>query len=176
MAFIPDQRNNTGQFIATTAVFDVGRLYQVEVDSPEFKELIVSLYQQVNNISLSLNTKEFGYYLEEELVDSALYFNPASSSQLDLRPEFRLTIDTGPLPAGVTLIPHGLTILASWKFTDIYGAATDNIGFNYLPLPYADVSLGGNIELRVDAVNVIINNASGIAFTSGIVVLEYLKF
>lgn len=175
MAYIPDQRNNTGQFIATTAVFDVGRLYEVEVNSPEFKELIVRLYQQVNNISLSLNTKEFGYYLTEELINSSVYFNPISSNQLELRPEFRLTLDTGVINAGVNLIPHGLTIGATWKFTDIYGAATDNVGFNYLPLPFANVSLAGNIELRVDAVNVIINNASGIVFTSGIVVLEYLK-
>lgn len=176
MAYIPDQQINTGQFISTTSVFDVARLYEVEVTSPEFKELLVRLYQQVNNIAISTNNKESGYYLQEEFITSSNYFNPNSSDPLQLRPEFRKTFNIGPLPGGVTNFPHNLAITNTWIFTQIYGAASDNIGFNYYPLPFASAGGAANIELRVNAVNIVITNNSGINFTSCIVTLRYLKF
>lgn len=176
MAFIPDQQINTGQFIPTTSLFDVSQLYSVEITSPEFKELIVRLYQQVNNISLNTNNKVSGYYLQEEFVTSANYFNPNSTDPLQLRPQFRKTFNIGALPAGVTTVAHGLTIGATWIFTDIYGAASDNVGFNYYPLPFASAGGAANIELRVTAANIVITNNSGVAFTSCIVTLEYLKY
>lgn len=179
MAYIPDQQINTGQFIPTTSVFDVGRLYQVDVDSQEFKELLVRLYQQVNNIALSSNNKKSGYYILEEFITSAIYFNPTSvpaNDPLQLRPEFRKTFNIGPLAAGVTTVAHNLAITNTWQFTHIYGAASDNIGFNYYPIPYASPGGAANIAIRVDATNIIITNNSGVNFTSCIVTLEYLKF
>lgn len=176
MAFIPDQQINTGQFIPTTAVFDVAQLYQIEVTSPEFKELLIRLYQQVNNIALNTNNKTSGYYLLEEFVTGSQYFNPNSPDPLQLRPEFRKTFNIGALPAGVTTVAHNLAITNTWIFTDIYGAASDNVGFNYYPLGFPSAGGANNIELRVTAVNIIITNNSGINFTSCIVTLEYLKF
>ncbi len=175
MPYIPDQRINTGSFVQQTPIFDVSRLYDVQVNSDEFKELIVALAQQVNNISIALNNKISGYYINEEFVTSALFYNPASSNQLELIPEFRLAINTGPLGAGVTTVPHGLTIGTTWKFVDIYGTANDNIGFNYYPMPFASAGGANNIELRVNATNVVITNNSGVSFTSSNVVLEYTK-
>lgn len=176
MAYIPDQQINTGQFVSTTSIFDVGRVAQVDVTSDEFKDLLVRLYQQVNNLAVSSNSKKSGYYIEEEFLTSALYFNPNSSDPLQLRPEFRKTFNIGALPAGVTNTAHNLTITNTWQFTHIYGAASDNVGFNYYPIPFASAGGAANIELRVDAVNIIITNNSGIAFTSCIITLEYLKF
>lgn len=175
MTYIPDQQSSTGQFLPTTTILDVARLQEVEVTSPEFKELLVRLYQSVNNIALSSNTKEFGYYLTEELVNSQLYFNPTSSNQLDLRPCFRKVINLGALGAGISTFAHGITIDSTFSFTRIYGAVSNTTIGNYLPLPYSDVSLGGNIELRLDNTNAIINNASGLTFTVGYIVVEYLK-
>jgi len=175
MPYIPDVRQNTGSFVQQTPVFDVSRIYEVNVNSDEFKELIVTLAQQINNISIVLNNKESGYFLTEEFVTSALFYNPASSNQLELIPEFRLTINIGSLGAGVTTVAHGLPITASWKFVDIYGTANDSIGFNYYPLPFSSAVGATNIELRVNGTNVIITNNSGINFTSCNVVLEYIK-
>jgi hypothetical protein len=175
MAYIPGQQQNTGLFIESTAVFDVSRLYEVDVNSDEFKELLVRLYQNVNNIALALNLKESALYLLEEFNTSAQYFDPATNNQLLLRPQFRRTYNIGAVAAGVTIVAHGLTIGATWIFTDIYGALTDNIVNNYYPLPWASAGGATNIELRVDAANIVITNNSGIAFTSCIVTLEYLK-
>jgi len=175
MSYIPNQRQNTGLFIVSTAVFDVARLYEVDVNSEEFKELLVRLYQNVNNIALALNLKESALYLLEEFNTSAQYFDPATNNQLLLRPQFRSTFNIGAVGAGATTVAHGLTIGSTWIFTDIYGALTDNIGNNYYPLPWASAGGATNIELKVNATNIVITNNSGIAFTSCIVTLEYLK-
>ncbi len=175
MAYIPGQQANTGSFIGTTSVWDVGRLYEIDVNSEEFKELLVRLYQNVNNIALALNTKETALYFLEEFNTSAQYFDAITNSQLLLRPQFRRTYNIGAVGAGVTTVAHGLTIGTTWIFTDIYGALTDNIGNNYYPLPWASAGGATNIELRVGAANIVITNNSGIAFTSCIVTLEYLK-
>jgi hypothetical protein len=172
MAFIIDQQNQ-GSFIPTTGIFEVGRLFEVDVDSPEFKELLARLYQAVNNIANVLNIKDTGYYLESEFTTGALYFNPASDDPNKLRPVFRKVIDMGALAAGVTTVAHGLTIGTTWKFVHIYGAASGTP--NYYPLPFVSAGGATNIEVRVDLTNVIVTNNSGVVFTSSTVVLEYVK-
>lgn len=173
--YIADQQKNTGSFIATTAVWDVTQLYQTDVTSPEFKELLVRLYQQVNNIAIALNTKDSAYYLTEEFVNSQLFTDPTNLNQLNLRPVFRKFINIGPLGPGVTTIAHGLAITNMWKFTRIYGVASDTVGFNYYPLPWASAAGATNIELKVNLNNVVITNNSGIVFTDCYVILEFLK-
>lgn len=175
MPFVPDQQINTGSYVQQTPIFDVSKLYEVEVNSPEFKELLVILAQQTNNISLVLNNKISGYYLLEEFVTGANYFNPNSTDPLQLKPEFGKTFNIGALPAGVTNVAHNLTITNTWQFTNIYGTANDNVGSNYYPLPFASAGGATNIELRVNATNIVITNNSGINFTSCLVTLKYLK-
>lgn len=179
MAFIPDQQINTGSFVQQTPIFDVGRLYEIDVNSEEFKELIVRLYQQVNNVSLALNNKISGYYIEEEFVTGANYFNPNSTfdNQLELRPEFTKTFNIGALPLGVLPpVAHGLAVTNTWQFTHIYGAATKNTApFESYPIPYAGAA-GSYISLNIDGTNIYLDNNSGIAFTSCIVTLKYLKY
>lgn len=174
MPYILDQQANTGSFIGTTSVFDVSRLYEVDVKSPEFKELLVRLYQNVNNIALALNTKDSAYYLLEEFNSGQLFFNPLSFNQLDLRPGFRIVINIGPLGPGITNTNHNLAVTNTWKWTFINGAATNTATLVGYPLPFAGAA-GNNIEVRVNATQVVINNASGVVFTDAYIILEYLK-
>ncbi len=181
MAF-PTIPINVGAFVSSTNVWDVNELYQTEVTSPAFKELLVRLYQNLNNMSVLLNMKDTGYYDQFEFVNSQLYFpNPAAtpnSNQQVYRQVYRLTINFGALPnTAIKSVPHNLTPNSGWSFTRIYGTATDPVGFNYIPLPYAAILLANNIELYVDAVNVNISTAANYtAFTVTYVVLEYIKF
>lgn len=175
MAEILDQQQNTGSFVQQTPIFDVSQLYQVEVTSPEFKELLVRLYQQVNNVSIVLNNKESSYYIQEEFANSKLFFPTTGTNQLDLRGAFRKVLFTNNLPAGVTALNHAITIDANTSFVMIYGVANDTIGFNYYPLPFASAGGATNIELRATNTQVIITNNSGIVFNVVYVVLEYLK-
>lgn len=174
MAYIPDQLINTGSYVPTTNIWDVARIYDIDVNSKEFKELLVRLYQNINNISIALNQKTTGFYLTQEFVSGKLFFNPNSSNQLDLRAGFLIVIDTGSLGAGVNTIPHGLTIGTTWAWARINGAAFNNGTFDIYPLPFAGAA-GNNIEVRANATNIIINNASGITFTTSMVILEYVK-
>lgn len=175
MPYIPDQQINTGSYVPTTNVWDVSRLYEVEIGSPEFKELLVRLYQNVNNIAIALNNKVSGYYINEEFVSGKLFYNPASNNQLELRPGFMKTINTGALGAGVTATNHGLTVTNTWKWMAIYGAATNTGTLVGYPITFAGAA-GNNIEVRVTATQVIIDNNSGVTFTDSTVTLEYVKY
>ena len=174
MAYPPNQVANTGSFVATTNVWDVSRVYEVEVNSPEFKELLVRLYQNVNNIALVLNLKDTSYYLNQEFGNSQQYYNLAKPDQLDLRPGFRLAVDMGALGAGVKSVNHGLSVTNTWKWMKIYGAATDSGTLVGYPIPFAGAT-GNNIEVTVTATQVVVNNQSGVTFTNATVILEYVK-
>lgn len=182
---MPDDNLSTliGSFVPTTAIFDVDLLYEVDVNSPEFKELLVRLYQNVNLMSLVLNTKDSGYYNTQEFVSGQLFFpdvatNDGDSNANDFRQGIRSVINFGALPnAAGKSVAHGITVSASTQFTRIYATATDPVGFNYIPIPYASPTAANNIELSVDATNVTITTGiDRTAFTKCIVVLEYVQF
>ena len=55
-------QNISGAFVPTTFILDVAKIQEVNVNSEEFKELLVRLYQNLNRMSLVLNVKESAYY------------------------------------------------------------------------------------------------------------------
>lgn len=178
-----DNRNATlfGSFVPSTFIFDVGQLYQTDVTSPEFKELLVRLYQNVNLMAIALNTKDTGYYTTQEFVNGQLYFpNPAfnSSTQTSAayRQVFRTTVNFGALPnAGTKSVPHNIQFNSGFTCTRIYGTASDTTGLSYIPLPFVDTA-GNNIELNVDATNVNITTTSNRTnYNVCYVVVEYIK-
>jgi hypothetical protein len=75
--------SDIGSFVGTTNVWDVSQLYDVDINSDQFKELLVRLYQTVNNIALALNTKESGYYPLNEFMTGQIYFQNTSLRRTD---------------------------------------------------------------------------------------------
>ena len=175
MPYISEQQINTGSYVPTTNIWDVSRLYEIDVNSDEFKELLVRLYQNVNNIALVLNTKSTGYYINEEFVSGKLFFNPSSNDPLQLRPGFIKTINTGALATGLTPTNHGITVTNTFKWMFISGAATNTSTLVGYPITFAGAA-SNNIEVTVNATQVLINNNSGVTFTDSQVTLEYVKF
>ena len=177
MPYITNQLSRTGFYLPTTEQVDVSQIFHTDVTSPEFKELLVRLYQAFNTMAQQINLKDTGYYVEEEFLNSQLYFNSIGVNNSDrLRNVFRLVVNVGALGAGVTTIAHGLTPTTAWKFTRIYGCASKTtVAQAYYPLPYASSGGAANISLDVNATNVNITNNSGVAFTNCYVVLEYVK-
>jgi hypothetical protein len=173
--YIPDQQQNTGSFIPTTQVWNTSEIYAADL-APELQELFVRMYQNLGIMTDVLNTKDFAFYLTQELVNSQSYYNPATNDQQTLRPVFRKIIAFGSLPPGETSLPHGLTANAGLKFTDVHGVANDNVGFNYYPLAGGSGSGTNNVEVNLDNTDVNIYNNTAITFTNCDVVLEYLKF
>ena len=170
--------------VPTTDIWDVSQVYSTDFDSPgQMQELFVRLYQNLNNMSLSLNARDAGYYDTMEFLNSQVFFpNPALNSSTATTPSyrsvFRKVINFGILPnaAGTKSVPHGIVCSPATSFTRIYATATDPINFVYLPIPYASSVLANNIELNVDGTNV--NITVGVdrsAFTICYVVLEYLQ-
>jgi hypothetical protein len=176
------QAQNTGSFIATSNIWDVSQIYSTEVTKPEFKELLVRLFQNLNNMALSVNGKDAGIYHTDEFVNGQTFFpNPALNSTTASKPEqrqvYRKVINFGALPnTAAKPVAHGLSVNKAVSFTRIYATATDPVGLTYLPIPYASPVLANNIELSVDTTNVTITTGSNrSAFTTCYVVLEYLK-
>ena len=176
----PSYDTDAGLFVPTTNIWDVAELYETDVNSDQFKELLVRLYQNVNNIALSLNIKDSAYYTLNEFVNGQLFF-PASlasnASEPQYRQVYRLVVNFGALPnAGTKSVAHGLPVGSTWTFTRIYGCAT-NPSTEFIPLPYASPTLNQNISLNVDATNVNVTTAINYsAYTTTYIVLEYLKY
>ena len=174
-------RQTQGFLVPTTDVWNVGPIYDLEISEP-FKDILVRLYQNLNNMSLSLNARDVGYYDTQEFLNSQVFFpNPANNSSTPTlatyRAVFRKVINFNGLPnTALKSVPHGILCLPSTSFTRIYATATDPVNFDYIPIPYASPTLANNIELNVDGTNVNITTGSDrTLFTICYVILEYLQ-
>ena len=163
-------RNRYGAYLPTTNIFDINDFNDVRTI--------------FNNMALIINTKDTGIYSKSEFVNGQVWFpDPALTSYTPKTPTkrqvYRKAINFGGLPnAGTTNVAHGITFPAAntFSFTRIYGAATDQTGGSYLPLPYASTTLINSIELSVDNTNVSITTGiDRTAYTICYVVLEYIK-
>ena len=177
--------SNSGAFIPTTQVWDVAQAQDVDVKSPQFKELLVRMYQNLNIMANSVNGKDAASYGTNEFACGQMFFsNPAltsaSSTVAAQRPVMRKVINFGALPnTAAKTVAHGIAPTTSFTFTRIYGTATDPANKLYIPLPYSAATATpavDNIELKVDTTNVSITTGKNMtAYTVAYVVLEYLK-
>ncbi len=176
---MPDMPVPNSVLIPTNRVYDIE---QLEIKDAGLKEFLVQLTQTVNTMSLVMNMKDSGYYFLAELVNSQYFFPlPRTSYETiqDPRPVFRMVVWWNkPLPnAGTDTQPHNIVgIDANFRFTRIYGCATDPVNLVYIPLPFASPILNENIKLFADNTVVTITTARNYSnFTSAFIILEYLK-
>lgn len=176
MAADPIQ-SNSGLFVATTSVWDVQQIQQTDVNSKEFKELLVRLYQNINNIVLALNIKDSGYYDQTQFVNGQLFF-PNTILPQQYRQVQRIVINFGTLPNATSIsIAHGITVNANTTFTRIYGAATNNTQTSFIPIPYSSASsVNNNIELEITDTDVIITTSADYsAYITTYIIVEFLQ-
>lgn len=175
------QTPTSGQFIPTSNIWDVGEIQNIP-ESEQLKELLVRLYQNLNNISLAVNNKDTGIYNTQEFLNGQLWFPnpnavPGTAQAQQFRPDYRKVFRLV-LPAGLlvtTTILHEINITDSTVFTRIYGTAQNSISQFYFPLPYVD-SAGNNIELTVSGGSIVIDPVAPYPDIREIeVVLEYLQ-
>lgn len=173
---------DSGAFVPTTQLWDVSQLKDIEVTSPEFKELMIRLYQNMNQMAVNLNLKDTGMYDTDEFVTGATFFsNPALTSASTTTPVrrqvYRKVVNFGALlNTAAKNVAHGLTVNDTYIFTQIYGCASDQAGLSFIPIPYSSPTLASNIEISVDNTNVTITTGSDrTAYTVCYVVLEYIK-
>lgn len=170
---------DSGAFIPTTAVMDVSEIYSTEVTSPEFKELLVRLYQNFNNMAMAINAKDTAIYDTEEFVCGQTFFpNPDLDSSKNpytaptQRPVYRKVVSFGALPNNTMKeVGHGISTNSDTVFTRIYGVATKPTDTRYyLPVPNRDVKL----EASYWAVHITTTSTMD-AYTKTYIVLEYMK-
>ena len=181
MASYPDELE-AGAFVPTTDIWDPTNILDMSPQSDEFKECLVALRNNINEIALVLIIKDSGYYAENEFVNGQSFLpdpslTSASSQTPVYRQVFRMTVNFGALPnTAAKTSAHGLTVDSSFTFTRMYGCATDTTANAYIPIPYASPTAANNIELSADGTNVTITTGSNrSAFDTTYVVLEYLK-
>lgn len=177
-----------GVFLPTTDIFDRALIDQINVNSQDFRDFLVRLYQSVNNIALVTNIKVSGYYIESEFINGSLWFEnkslsvTTSNSQTPTyRQEFTKVVDFGALPSGAPAFidkPHGIVTNSNLTWTHIYATATNPANLDGIPINYSSASaVASNLEIKIDATNVRITTGGTdySAYTVCRVVLKYLK-
>jgi hypothetical protein len=168
-----------GSFVPTNFIWDIQQVLQLEEITPEFKELLVRLYQNLSVMADVVNSKDTGIYNTLEFVNSQQFFpNPAYNSSTDivasLRPDYRMVVNFGPLPnSGTKSVAHNIAVNGATIFTRIYATATNP---DTLAIPIPNVSSSNPVAIDVDPTYVNITTTTNMtAYTQVIVVIEYLK-
>lgn len=136
-------------------------------DPKQFRYRINDLYQK---IASSVNLKEGALYVPEEKINGAQYFD-ANNPQKN-KAVYRMVVDFGPLPnTGTTSIAHNIAGWdANFRLTRAYGAATDPVGLEAVPIP------NDGIFLSINSTDVIVTTTANFsAFTETTIVIEYTK-
>ncbi len=187
MAFGP--QDSPGLYVPNTFILDMELIENVDLNSPEFREQLINLYQNLNLIAISLNQKTNGAYPLTEINSSQQLFaapdSITSSIPAIARPIYIKAIDFGALPNnGTKSVAHDIKLLdtfvpgnpTTYSAVNIYGGATDQAAKLFFPLPYTSTT-GDHIQLNFDGTNVNITTLSNRTnFTVTCVILEYVKF
>lgn len=140
---------------------------ELSQDPKDMRYEINDLYQ---GIASSLNNKVGGLYVPQEKGNAELYFTAGNPQKF--RNVYRMTVDFGALPnAGSKSVPHNIPGWDSnFRLTAAWGAATDPIALEALPIP------NDGILLEINSTDVTVTTTSNrSAFTETTIVIEYTK-
>lgn len=169
---------NAGYNLNTTFLFDVNASANVEPGSDQEQQLKIKLYQAINYIIESLNKKENGDYLAQEVLTGATFYNGVNDFN-NLRQEYRSVIEFGALPAsGTKQVAHGIDVTGTFVWTEIRAIGTNPSDFTGIPIPYTSASsVADNLEIYVDGtyVFIITGGTDYSAYTKTNVIVQYLK-
>jgi hypothetical protein len=174
-------QNNLGSFVPTSFSWEIAQLQETDID-PKLKSLMIRLYQNLNVMSLVLNDKDTGYYVDQEYVNGQKFFpdpnlNLNSTASPIYRQIYRKVINFGALPNTTSkTIPHNITIQSNYTLTRLYGAATNSIATSLIPLPFASPTAADNIQLEMTDTNIIITTGKDqTTYTTCYIIIEILK-
>lgn len=144
----------------------------------DLQELRKSLDDILRRLISATNDKDIGYYNVVTTVNGQKWADPTDPQIF--KNVFRKIVYIGALNDFTAVNPqntaHGITITATHVVTRLYGAATDPSTL-FIPLPYIDMTGGGNhIQLSMDATNIILrSNFDYSGFTQAYVVVEWIE-
>lgn len=113
------------------------------------------LVEQLKKITTSLNTREIGWYLDEELLTGKAFIpgvnNATGGTSQQFRSILRKVIDFGPVTIGLNQRPHGIVVDANFSLIDLWAAVTVSTTLTALPIPS-----GGGDAISMDSTNIYI--------------------
>lgn len=167
---MPDNSN----LLPITNIIDVSRAREINIKSPEFRDLLVNMVENINSLLSVINSKDTAIYSDEETITGQSAFNSDNDSPNSVLRKF---IDFGALSNSATKsVAHGLDSAWAYKFTRIYGVSTDSTNKVYLPIPYSSSTAADIIELYVDNTNInIVTGKDRTSFDKTYVVIEYIE-
>jgi len=130
------------------------------------------LVEQLKKISTAVNTREIGFFLDEELL-SGKSFIPSTSQMAaggtsqQFRTILRKVVVFPGLVVGANTQPHGIMVDANFTLIQLFGAATNAVALTGEPIPNA----GDTISYT--ATDIVITVAA--AYTRAIAVIEYIQ-
>lgn len=147
------------------------------------EEFRIKLTQYLNDIAVSLNSKENGFYFQDEIPTARQFiplFSTSTAQNAQYRPVYRTVVDFGSLPnTAAKSVVHGLTTTENYSLVNLYGGATDPGASDMtsgIPLPFSSPILANNIALEMDNTNIVVTTGSNrSAYTQTFVVIEYIK-
>lgn len=172
--------SSSGMFLATTQVWDVNEVADVDVTKKSFNELLVRMYQKLNSMAIALNNKESSAYSSLETIKGQSFnasstATPGNTSNPAPRQTFNKVIDFGALPNIATKsVAHGIVTNIGFSFTRIYACSTkpDAVPANFAAIPIPTTG----VTLTVDGTNVNITTTADMhLYTTTYVILEYIK-
>jgi len=175
MAFIP-KPVITGTALPTTYIWELAAIEDLKID-PDFKRLLLRLYQNIAETNSAVNTKANGIYDRQVATSSKLFFSSNTANTSQLRPGIETAVIFPALPnAGTVSVAHNIKCTTTTEFVIIEGAASKKTAaFSYLPLPFASsIDVAHNIEVTVDATNVNITTGFNYSAYSGVIILELI--
>ncbi len=139
------------------------------------------LVEQLKKITTAVNTREIGWYLDQELLTGKAFI-PGSNNILDggtsqsFRSILRKVVDFGALPDSASkAVPHEIVVDNNFTLIQIWAAGTDPTTPQALPIPYVS-TLGLIVQLDMNSTDVIITTNSAFSrFSRCYVIIEYLQ-
>lgn len=122
------------------------------------------LVEHLKKVSNSVNVKEIGFFLEEELLSGKQFVPSPTQTPLQFRAVFRFVADVSPLVAGVNTFPMPVTFNNRFTLVQSWVAATNSGTLNAVTL---------SSEVTFTAANITINSPGN--FDRAWCVIEYLK-
>ena len=136
-------------------------------DPKDIRYDVNDLYQ---SIASSVNNKTGGLFVPEEKINSEQYFDPLNPQKF--RNVYRMTVDFGALPNSTSKsVAHNIAgWTAAYLLTSAYGASTDPVSLNSVPIP------NDGILLEINSSSVTVTTSSDrSSFTATTIVVEYTK-
>lgn len=166
--------------VPTTQIWDASEIKSMDVNSDEFKEFLVLLYQRLNQMAIATNARDIAKYDTQEVICGQEFFpNPTYGISVNSDPiprgAYRKVINFGALPNSTsTSVAHGIITTPGFTVTRLYGAASNTGSSSYISIPY--VSASGNVSLSMSSTNVTITTTGSFSgYTTAYVIVEYLK-